>query len=79
MARRPCGMCGRLCWQCENEFDRLKADLDRLEAECASLRLAYAEADDRDAPVISDQLADVQDAVDETVDELTAMEEGEEW
>lgn len=72
-----CGMCARLCWRCQNDFDRAVADLDRLEEEWASLRLAYAEADDSAAPVISDQLADVQDAIDEARDGLTAMEEGE--
>jgi hypothetical protein len=77
MGARPCGMCGHVCWQCQNTFDRLAAELDRLETEFASLRLAYAEADDRDTPVIGDQLADVQDAMDETAGALTAMEDGE--
>lgn len=76
MTAPSCGMCARLCWQCQAQFDRAKAELERLEEEWTSLRLAYADADDRDAPVISDQLADVQDAIDDTAAWLD-MEEGE--
>lgn len=72
---RPCGMCSRVCWQCQNEFDRLRAAIERLEEEWTSLRFAFAEADDRDAPVISDQLADVQDAIDETAAGMDWLED----
>ena len=74
---RPCRTCGQICWQCQNQFDRAKAELERLEEVFATLRLAYAEAGDADAPAISNQLAEVQDAIDEAADALSAIEEGE--
>lgn len=74
---RPCGMCARVCWQCQGKHDRLVAEFEWLEQEQASLWLAYAEADDAARPEISDQLADVTNALSETADALDAVEEGE--
>ena len=73
----PCGMCARPCWQCQNEHDRTRADLESMEGEEASLWLEYAEADDRERPAISRRLADLHDVMAEVVGALVDMEEGE--
>lgn len=59
---RPCGMCARLCWRCEERHAKLKAEWEREGERVASLEIAFANASDSERDEISERL---QDAIEE--------------
>ena len=72
---RPCSMCARPCWQCEQQFERLKAAWELQDQRVAALEIAFIEAADDARDTIGQRL---QDAIAEwwaMGEELTEMEE----
>lgn len=59
---RPCGMCSRVCWQCEQRHDRLKAEWQQQEERVTALEIAFAEAGDGDRDDIAERLQDATEA-----------------
>lgn len=74
---RPCGMCARLCWQCEQRHDRFKAEWKEQEERVVALELAFAEASDDERDEIADRLQDATEVWWDIGEELDAMEEGD--
>lgn len=55
---RPCGMCARPCWRCEQRYHQLKAEFERQEERVVALEIAFAEAGDDEIDCIAERLQD---------------------
>lgn len=73
---RPCGMCSRICWRCQDRYERAKAEREQQEARLATLELAFAEASDDERDAIAEQLQEATEVWWELGEELDDMEEG---
>lgn len=72
----PCGMCSRICWQCEQQHERLKAEFERQEERVAALEIAFIEAGDDDRDEISQRLQDAIEVWWEMGEEIERTEGG---
>lgn len=71
---RPCGMCARVCRQCQNQFDRLKVEWQQQEERVVALEIAFAHASDDERDDIAERLQDATEAWWELGEEIDEME-----
>lgn len=74
---RPCGMCARLCWQCEQRHARLKAEWEQQGERVTGFEIAFAEASDDEREEISERLQDAIEVWWQMGEELDALEGGD--
>ncbi len=72
---RPCGMCSRLCWQCEQRHEQLKLEWQKQEERLTALEIAFAEAADDERDEVSERLQDALEVWWEIGWEMDALQE----